>query len=297
MLDLTVYKTPPLLELDMNVLPGIMKTLWYKIDKFFSDYQTEDTDIALMIKLNIERFLRLLINENPIVKPRYIHFYGIGGIGKSRLIMKISKWINQLIPNAIYTDINITVSGVNELEGMESYSNHCPGVFLNVLRGQLASNRRASLICMDEAQWLSKESDIPAVKRIFNGDLSTISTKYFGSSINGGNYTFKVPPMLIFVANNQPIKDEALASRFDSIEFPHLKKESMIKIAQKIISMNYPSYDSVILGQIIEELQISNVRTLQSKIERAVYLKENNLSLKSLIFEEKKEKKENECKN
>jgi len=136
---------------------------------------------------------------------------------------------------------------------------------------------------MDEAVWLNQEPD--TAKRVFNGNMSQLPTKYFGTQEDGSSIIIPVPPMLIFAAANEPIEDPALANRFDMIEFPHPKKELLVRLASEavrqsqILQQKNIDLTSIDFQSLIDELEITNARDV-SKVERS----HSNKSIRLKLF-------------
>lgn len=129
---------------------------------------------------------------------------------------------------------------------------------------------------MDEASWLNKDDIISPAKRVFNGNLSRLSTSYFGGGLEGFGINLKMPPALIFVASNEEIKDPALKTRFDVIEFPSPKKETLIRHAQeiaaqdKLIQSLHLDTNQFDFGKWLEQSGANNFRDIESKIVPAI---------------------------
>jgi len=104
---------------------------------------------------------------------------------------------------------------------------------LDIVRNKCKDDVRGSLVFMDEATWLNSSCMIDAAKVVFNCAQSRISTKYFNEVID-----IPVPPMLIIVASNEPIKDEHLANRFTQVEFPRPTVKALIDYAFALADAN-----------------------------------------------------------
>ncbi|MGZ6251281.1 MAG: hypothetical protein ACXWL2_04580 [Candidatus Chromulinivorax sp.] len=197
-----------------------------RIDKFFDDY-TNTQDIEY-IKINVAKFVDLLfdpsLKKSLVQAPRYIYLYGPGGIGKTHFVQQLSSWIDELLPQSVLFE-DLVIYSADQLEG----SFQTPGAFLKVLRNQLIQNKRGSVVMIDEATWLN--SMISTAKRVFNGDQTKLETTYFGQTIDGTGIHLQMPPMLIFIASNEPIVDLALKSRFDVVNYPLPKETSLIDFA------------------------------------------------------------------
>lgn len=235
-LGFTIYKPKEKISFknDMSVQQVKIK-LSKKIDNFFREYELENEDYLDYIKINISKFIDLLTADRmeaaAMQAPRYIYLHGPGGIGKTHFVQTLSEWIEEFIPRSVQFE-DLVINSSDELEGNADR----PGAFLRVLRNQLIKNKMGSVIIIDEATWLNDETMISPAKRIFNGDRSKLSTTYFGTTIEGTGVSLEIPPMLIFVASNDPIKDPALKSRFDVIQYPRPNLEALTKHACKIAS-------------------------------------------------------------
>ncbi|MCF7800017.1 hypothetical protein K9L05_04100 [Candidatus Babeliales bacterium] len=274
-LGLTTYKPVAKLNISQEDLEFGIINLFNKIDIFFSDYQDVKPEYIWMLKSNILTFIKLLLDESSQT-PRYVYLQGPGGIGKTYFVNQLSKWIEEFIPNSVNFE-NLVITSPDELEGNPTR----PGAMLRILRNQLISNKNGSVIFMDEATWLN---EMPSVtKRVFNGDQSKISTTYFGNGLEGSGINLKLPPMLIFVASNEEIKDAALKTRFDSIEFPMPKKEKLISYAEEcieqndLIKNNFSNKRDINLGNFnfdfnawIEESKVNNFRDVASLVAPTV---------------------------
>jgi len=203
-----------------------------RIDEFFVDYKIEHCAKAIaQIKINISKFIDYMLNDEAGSTankqlPRYLHLHGSGGIGKTHFVQTLTQWIDELIPGSVRFE-DLVITGADELEGTPQKA----GAFLRVLRNQLIENKRGSIVIVDEATWLNDDGMVSPAKRTFNGDRSKLSTSYFGTGIDGTGITLDMPPMLIFVASNEEIKDKALATRFDIVQYPNPKQEKLISYA------------------------------------------------------------------
>jgi len=270
-LGLTIYRQSPKLNISQENFEFGIINLFNKIDNFFADYQDAKPEYIWMLKSNILTFIKLLL-VNSTQTPRYIYLQGPGGIGKTYFVNQLSKWIEEFIPNSVNFE-NLVITSPDELEGNPTR----PGTMLRILRNQLISNKKGSVVFMDEATWLN---EMPStVKRVFNGDQSKISTTYFGNGLEGSGINLALPPMLIFVASNEEIKDAALKTRFDAIEFPIPKKEKLISYAKECITQNDLIKNSFLnkrdinldsfnfdFNAWIEESKVNNFRDVASNI-------------------------------
>ncbi len=199
------------------------KLLSTKIDQFFENYEELDPKQKNDLKKNAQRFLGQLLGEHK--SPRYLYLVGPGGIGKTHFARQMVQWFEEICPNALNLQ-ELAISAAEELEGNASR----PGAFLRVLRNQYQAGKRGSMVFMDEANWLNEPSFEATSKRVFNGAQSKLSTSYFGTGVDGTGVQLNVPPMLVIVASNNEIKEPALKSRFDCINFPIFQKLIMKKI-------------------------------------------------------------------
>lgn len=207
-----------------------------RIDTFFKDYASQDTQhknaqhqdaqYINYIKINVSKFVDSLAynsKQTTVQAPRYIYLHGSGGIGKTHFVQTLSQWIDELIPGSVRFE-NLVINSADELEGTADR----PGAMLKVLRNQLIENKRGSVLIIDEATWLNDKGMVSPAKRVFNGDLSKLSTSYFGSNMDGSGVSLEIPPMLTFVASNDKIQDPALESRFDTVEYPSPAQAALI---------------------------------------------------------------------
>ena len=227
-LELTTCKPKPTLTVGREAVMEGVQGLFSEIDNFFTEYEAPEEENLWMLKQNILNFIKLLLGEQTEA-PKYIHLHGVGGIGKTHFVNHLSRWIDGLISGSVRFE-NLVISSEDALEG----SGNCTGVMLNVLRNQLMENKRGSVVFIDEATWLNSDKMIDAAKRVFNGDQSTVSTKYFGDGLGGSGIDLEMPPMLIFTASNEQITDPALRTRFATMSFPSPQKETLVRHAYKI---------------------------------------------------------------
>jgi len=271
-LGLTMYKPRPTVLINEEELASGMQNLFLKIDQFFKEYEANDqaSQNLWMLKNNIAKFIRLLLGDHTQTI-RYLYLHGLGGIGKTHFINKLSQWVEELIPGSVRFE-NLNVSTSDELEGSSSR----PGVMLRVLRNQLMANKRGSVVFLDEATWLNKEDMVSTSKRVFNGDQSQISTSYFGDGVEGTGIALKTSPMLIFVASNEKIKDPALKTRFDTIQFPMPKKGKLLSHARNIANNNKLIQDKRInlskfnFEEWLEKSEVNNFRDVESQVVSAI---------------------------
>lgn len=284
-LGFTTYKTKPLIQIKDNfTIDEIKSEINKKIDKFFDEYSEVDSKSITLIKLNVTKFIDALINnqnKSSTSKSRYLYFYGPHGIGKTHFVQKLAQDINELIPNSIlYSDLIIN-SG-EELEG----TSDTPGAFLKVLRNQLIQDKLGSIVVIDEATWLNNKKMLDVTKRTFNGDRSKLITTYFGTEFDGTGISIKIPPMLIFLTNNENINDPALESRFDIINFPIPNKQALINYAFKIANeseiLKKEKYiiDRIAIENWVNEIEKNNCnyRYIQANIETFI-VKQNYLNI------------------
>jgi len=229
-LGFTLYKPQSKLTTqDHQSLVEIKHELHQRIDRFFSEYNiNQASDNLIYIKINASKFIDSLFDKTS-KRPRYVYLHGLGGIGKTHFVQTLASWIQELLPETIYYQ-DLIINSLSELEG----DAETPGSFLKVLRSQTMSNNKGSIVMLDEATWLNNKDMVSAAKRIFNGDRTRLSTSYFGTEIDGSSVALDMPPMLIFVASNDELEDEALASRFDIINYPTPSKQMLINYAYKI---------------------------------------------------------------
>jgi hypothetical protein len=283
-LNLTTYKPKNSLVFkdDMSA-DEIKNELAARIDSFFSNYkQSQDSDSLNHIQINVAKFIDELIDPTSKTKqgPRYIYLHGVGGIGKTHFVQTLSDWLEELIPGSVRFE-EIVINSSVELEGSEQL----PGALLKALRNQLMQNKRGSIVMFDEATWLNDPSMISSAKRIFNGDRSKLSASYFGSNIDGTAVSLDMPPMLIFVASNNNINDDALASRFDLVHYPIPTKQALfehaLKIAacSKILKNKQISIDKKAVLNWIENLSEKNYnfRYITGNIENFLLTKKDTL--------------------
>ena len=272
-LGITIYKPKPEIGLDQSAAEHITQDLWARIDLFFNDYDNSsnngDPKYRWYLKVNIHKFVQALLNRNGQA-PRYLCLYGPQGIGKTHFVNELCKWMEELISDGIRLE-ELVITSAGELEGSEQR----PGAILRVLRNQLMANKRGSVVFMDEATWLNRDDMISPSKRIFNGDQAKLSTSYFGGGVDGTGLTLELPPMLIFVAMNEEIKDPALKSRFDYIHYPSPKQEALttyaLALAKKsaILHADSNMFDRSKIDAWIQSLDISdrNFRYVSGNIE------------------------------
>lgn len=135
---------------------------------------------------------------------------------------------------------------------------------------------------IDEANWLNDPDFLSAAKRVFNGDQSKLITSYFGVGPDGNNVEIDLPPMLITLAGNDPIDDDALQSRFDVFTFPKPKIDTirafaieLVEAHQDVTSLSGILIDGHItlatLPKITGAIEgLTNFREIQSLIPRLV---------------------------
>jgi len=271
-LGLTIYKPKPSVRLKNNIgLEEGMGYLFENIDKFFEDYvdQKDNQTSLWILKHNVYKFVKALRGDvvGEVESPRYLYLHGPGGIGKTHFIHQLCAWINELIPGSIHFE-EVTVSTPDELEGNQER----PGVFLRVFRNQLMNDKKGSVIFIDEATWLNNEGMVSPAKRVFNGNQSRLSTTYFGAGVDGTGVAIKAPPMLIFVACNETIRDIPLQSRFDCIQFPMPKMQTLVQHALKTCEKNALlqelgiSLSAFAIATWIQETALDNFRDIAAKI-------------------------------
>lgn len=268
-LGLKIYKDSP--KVEISNIDEVIKELNLRIDNFFKSYNNVNLYELSKIKMSIAKFINNLF-DSKVEMPRYQYLVGPGGIGKTHFIKELSSWINELIPNAVnFSDV--VINSAEELEG----SANKPGLFLNALRDQLASNKRGSIVFIDEFKC---NSLVEPAKRTFNGNMSQVSTAYFGNEIGAKGIKLEIPPMLIFVASNDRISDKALESRFNIINFCTPNKASLSKYAENIARnskiVNATEDDIQKLKQKVQAGNYSNFREIEELVEPFIHDLQNN---------------------
>lgn len=229
-LGLTAYK--PIKHINEHIdLKQARRQLSEKIDEFFTQYEEIDEEQKHLLKVNAQRFLGQLLGKRQ--SSRYLYLVGPGGIGKTHFARELVKWIEEICPNALHLQ-ELAITAPEELEGNANR----PGAFLRVLRNQCQAKKKGSIVFIDEANWLNEPSFEAPSKRVFNGAQSKLSTSYFGAGQDGTGIELDLPPMLVIVASNNEIKDDALKSRFDCITFPKPKKETLQNYARYLALEN-----------------------------------------------------------
>lgn len=225
-IGLTTFKPKPALHSrDTHIKSHeAMEALCPKINEFFKGYEQKPEEME-RLKTGIRIFLETLLDGEK--KPtRYLFLVGPGGIGKNHFVSTLYGWLNELLPSSISL-CSETVHSPADLEGDERKQ----GIWLKALQKQLSSDSRGLIIFMDEATWLNNKDLVSDAKQAFNGNFSEISTKYFGPAVD---VKLPMPPMLVFVASNEPIQDIPLDSRFGTINFPIPTKETLSQHALAI---------------------------------------------------------------
>lgn len=262
--DLTLNKERKRKIIDVNV---VSDELFNRIDSFLSKY---DFDVKKMaaLKFNLRNFLIQLSDDNLQKASRPQYFVGLPGIGKTHFVECLVKWIDELIPNSVYFE-NVVIGSVDELEGNSSR----PGIMLRLLRNQLKAGTSGVVAMMDEATWMNSQDYISSSKRVFNGDLTQLSTSFLGVDSDGKGLTVPMPPMLVFVASNEPIQDTALKSRFDQHEFPAPKRESLVEYACRLaqesnhrLGDKFESALAELKVLVNDDKDIKSFRDVQSKV-------------------------------
>ena len=228
-LGLTIYKPKPPIDMGKYDINAIKSKISMKIDRFFRDYEDFEGDLQLeKIKTNVHLFVGNLLGEE--ATPRYMHLQGIGGIGKTHFAKTLNKIITHYLPKATNYEM-VIVNAPDELEGSENR----PSIFMRILRNLCLSQAHGSVVILDEANWLSEESYNAPSKRVFNGNQKELAAQYYGQGLDGTGIKLPMPPMLTLLASNKDTPDDALRSRFDCVNFPRPKKETLQKYARNLI--------------------------------------------------------------
>lgn len=233
-LGINLYKPLPALHYTQSI-EEIISTLERKIDTFFVQYQDITKEKIQSIKMGVAKFIRCLL-ESSTNYPQYQYLVGPGGIGKTHFVKALSEWIEEIVPGTVHFE-DVVINSVADLDG----NTQRPGALLKVLRNQLQTGKRGSIVFMDEATWLNKMPN--KCKRTFKGNLTAISTAYFGNSIDGNGIIIPIKPMLIFVASNEEITDTNLASRFAITHFSQPSLEARIDYGYAIFAKS-PLYQT-----------------------------------------------------
>lgn len=272
-LGLTTYQPPIPMPINPHKIHEVIEELNTRIDTFFAQYNDQsDGQACRLLKINTAKFVLALTGDTAL-SSRYIYLHGPGGIGKTHFVRTLAQWFQELLPDTVcFNDLIIT--SADELEGNRTQ----PGSMLRVLRNQLLGKKRGSIVFMDEATWLNSPDMVSAAKRVFNGNQSKLSTSYFGSRMDGTGIDIALPPMLIFVASNEDIKDLALESRFDTINFPMPMPQLLIDHAlhvaknSKVLPIARIMPQEKILSW-IQKNKFNNFRAIESKIEQFMMAK------------------------
>jgi hypothetical protein len=230
-LGCTLYKpfTPPLQEAQKNEPANVAPAIDYvirEIDVFFADYQPFDSPLdQYRITKQVKNFMLSLTGNREQIRPLFLH--GAGGVGKTLFARKLTGWIRDSLqrtglPNSVSFEI-FNVTTPDELEGSKSE----PGVFLRVFRNKCSQGTRGSIVFMDEASWINQPEFKAPTKRTYNGNLAVLSTIYFGAGTEGKNVELPMPPILNLLVNNDKIEDENTRRRFDHVNFPLPKPETL----------------------------------------------------------------------
>ncbi len=268
-LGLNLFKPLPKFQRHgVNVLQ-IIDSMCERIDTFFSDYDAVNLNDIKLLKVNCSKYI-LSLFDSAQVRPRYIILQGPGGVGKTHFMRELSSWIMELVPESTHYEDTI-IASQQELEGDSTH----PGVLLQVLRNQVADNKEGSIVFMDEALWINDKELRGSIKRVFNGNLSKLSTAYFGTNTEGNTIDLEAPPMLICLAsNNTAIEDQATAGRFDVVKFPYPNKSTLVKYAReqaqqsKLLRISKSTIDQATIENWIQENDIKEFRQIQAGIEQ-----------------------------
>lgn len=212
----------------------LQRELYDLVVRFFQDYEIQEGERNALINpivASLESFVESLSDpKTGRVRPLFLE--GIGGVGKTKFASLIQQRLLSVISGeskiAFY---NETVDSPTSLEG----SSEKPGLFLRVLQKMCESKSLGAIVMMDEATWMNEDSYVSAAKRTFNGEFSEIRTDYFGGGSDGRGIAFEMPPLLVILASNKSIADDALKSRFEHINFPLPKKEALEQYAYKLL--------------------------------------------------------------
>ncbi len=231
-LDLTLYKQrAPLAVKEGYTFEAAMHELFARIEKFFEQnyvpLDQKGTQGIEALKSQIFDFLAEVANpKNAQSAFHYLYLRGSYGIGKTYFVNELCRWLNELFPGSIQHKILDNIESPAQLQG----NNDHPGIILDVMRDQLKNGKNGSIIFIDEATWFNDEKMGGTCRTVFNGDQCKLSTSYLGEDITIEN----MPPMLIIVAANDPIKNPALSSRFIQVDFPAPKTEALAEYARKL---------------------------------------------------------------
>lgn len=240
-LGLTIYAPKPPLRLEGRIDPAneaaVDMLLWdltKRTNKFFEDYDEafKGNPQLHTLKTNMRKFVLSILGKQG-ESPRYLYLCGPGGIGKTHFARVLVEWIKEKLPNSVRYE-SLDINSPEELEGNDKR----PGVFLNILRNQCTEKKRGSVVVMDEASFLNNPDFMSTSKRVFNGTFSQLNTTYFGAGVDGTGIILNVPPVLLLATNNEEITDSALKSRFDVINFPSPKPESLFNYSKRLISLD-----------------------------------------------------------
>lgn len=219
--DLTLCQHPPIKE--VSNLSNTQAKLSQAIEVFFQGYETSSDPYALFhLKAALGTFLASFAHPQTEERTKPIYLYGPPGLGKTHFVTCLGEWLTECFPKHFRVRQQV-ITEPEELEG----GGKNPGLFLNVLRESSMGERdQGCILFLDEADWLGKAHFSSKVKRTFNGNYHTLRTRYFGDGIDGQGLSLPLPPLLVILAGNSSIEDEAIRSRFNVIAFPEPKEET-----------------------------------------------------------------------
>lgn len=230
--DLTIYKPlKPLVIAQNKSLQEAKQEICARIENFMKSNYRVPQDCLTQEIVDIQEavcdFLDALAQNTRVnnpVKPLFLK--GSYGIGKSFFVIdNLYKWIEEFFPGSVKLEQLQHLTSAAELQGSVGHEH---GMVLDIVRNQCKVESRGSIVFVDEGTWLNNPSMVDISKVVFNGYQSHVSTKYFGDDVA---IDIPVPPMLIVVASNEPIKDKPLESRFKQIEFPMPTVKALVDYA------------------------------------------------------------------
>lgn len=207
-----------------------------KINTFFKKYQDPDPFAIHSLKLGIFKFIEALEGKNEIADIPYIYLHGEPGIGKTHFVGELITWMKEYFNDNIHFYANAIITSPEELEGGPNK----PGFLLRVLQSQCLDKKSASFVFFDEASWLNEQPYLSPSKRVFNGEATKLSSTYFGNGTEGKGLDLTIPPMFLIFSANEPIKDEALNTRFEHIQFPKPTSKALEENCKSVFDRYYP---------------------------------------------------------